>query len=325
MTLTVLMPCYNSGLFIEQAVKSILNQTFKDFQFLIINDGSTDNTEEIVLSFHDPRIIYKKKEHTGLSDSLNYGIKLAQTELIARMDADDLSHPKRLEKQYLFFRKIPGDKIISCWSAYFKQKNICYIINDKLESNTIKKNLLLHSYISHPGAFLSKSVVINNGGYKGEVFEDYDLWLRIRNKVNFYIMPEVLIFQRIRKDSLSRENYFRKQKIHYAIQEPYYINNIIDFGIENKYEKIKFCGWREYFYGSRRNAIKNWTKLGWKYFLDLRILIATIIMFLPANYFLKFKELRLRYRLNYLINYSSRENKLLRFEFNNIANKNYIL
>ncbi len=323
--ITVILPAFNDEKYIHNSIKSILNQTFKNFQFLIINDGSTDNTEKIILSFDDPRIIYKKKEHTGLSDTLNYGLSIAQTELIARMDSDDLSHPERLEKQYLFFRRIPGDKIISCWSAYFKKNNISFIINDKLESSTIKKNLLLHSYISHPGAFFSKSVVINNGGYKGEVFEDYDLWLRIRNKVNFYIMPEVLIFQRIRKDSLSRENYFKKQKIHYAIQVPYYSNNINDFGIENIFETIKFCGWREYFYGCRRNAIKNWTKLGWKYFLDLRILIATIIMFLPENYFLKFKELRLRYRLNYLIKYTSRENKLLRYEFFKIANKNYIL
>src|SRR2546425_317811 len=91
--ITVLMPAYNSSLYIDSAVKSILNQTFKEFEFLIIDDGSADNSEEEISKYKDSRINYTKLKHRGISVALNYGIKKASCDWIARIDADDLNTP----------------------------------------------------------------------------------------------------------------------------------------------------------------------------------------------------------------------------------------
>ena len=100
---TVLMSVYNGEKYLQEAIDSILEQTFKDFEFLIINDGSTDKTGEILESYHDLRIkIINNEKNIGLTKSLNKGLKLARGEYIARQDADDISMPERLEKEVEF-------------------------------------------------------------------------------------------------------------------------------------------------------------------------------------------------------------------------------
>ena len=100
---TVLMPVYNAELFLSEAIESILRQTWSDFEYLIINDGSTDNSRKIISSFRDPRIrLVDNPSNLGLTKSLNKGLELAEGEYIARQDADDISHPKRLERQVQF-------------------------------------------------------------------------------------------------------------------------------------------------------------------------------------------------------------------------------
>ena len=98
--LTVLMPVYNSEKYLAEAIESILSQSYTDFEFLIINDGSTDRSETIIKSYNDKRIIYiKNKSNLGLIKTLNKGISLVKTKYLARMDSDDKSHPERLKKQ----------------------------------------------------------------------------------------------------------------------------------------------------------------------------------------------------------------------------------
>src|SRR5437867_1168505 len=112
--LTVLMPVYNASKHLREAIESILGQTFTDFEFLIIDDGSTDNSIEIIRSYNDPRIRFLVNEHNlGISATLNKGIELSSTELIARMDADDLSYPDRLQQQYDYFQQYPETVMLS--------------------------------------------------------------------------------------------------------------------------------------------------------------------------------------------------------------------
>ena len=106
--ITVLMPVYNGEKYLQQAIESILKQTFTDFEFLIINDGSTDNSENIILSYDDSRIRYiKNEENLRLIRTLNKGIELAKGKYIARMDCDDISLPYRFEKQLKEFQNNP--------------------------------------------------------------------------------------------------------------------------------------------------------------------------------------------------------------------------
>jgi glycosyltransferase involved in cell wall biosynthesis len=172
------MPVYNAEQFVESSIKSVLNQTFSEFEFLIIDDGSTDSTEEIISSFNDSRIIYKKKPHTGLSDSLNNGLSLATYNWVARMDADDLAHPLRLEKQISFMNANPTYKVIASWYGVFENNKIKYTVKSDAKDFNIKKILSLHSPFCHAGVLYNKRTIMIEG-YRNLVFEDYDLWLRI--------------------------------------------------------------------------------------------------------------------------------------------------
>lgn len=120
---SVLMSTYNDELYLKESIESILRQTFTNFEFLIINDGSSDNTESIILSYTDPRIKYVKNEcNIGLTGSLNKGIALCQGMYIARMDADDISLPERLEKQYNFMRLNPSVAVCGTMAYYTDSK-----------------------------------------------------------------------------------------------------------------------------------------------------------------------------------------------------------
>lgn len=112
--ISVLMPAYNAEKYIKEAIESILNQTFSNFEFIIIDDGSIDATEEIIKSFKDSRIVYIKNEkNLGLIKTLNKGISIARGEFIARMDSDDISMPQRFELQLDVFKKYKGVDIVN--------------------------------------------------------------------------------------------------------------------------------------------------------------------------------------------------------------------
>ena len=98
--ITVLMPVYNAEKYIEKAIDSVLNQSFKDFELLIINDGSTDGSMDIIRNFNDPRIVVVNQANSGVAAALNTGVKLARGEFIARFDADDICYPRRFDEQY---------------------------------------------------------------------------------------------------------------------------------------------------------------------------------------------------------------------------------
>lgn len=106
--ISCIMPAYNAGKYLKVAIDSILNQTFKDFELIIINDGSSDNTEDIILSYDDSRIVYIKNERNlKLMKTLNKGIDKAKGEFISRMDSDDQAHPSLFERELQEFEKHP--------------------------------------------------------------------------------------------------------------------------------------------------------------------------------------------------------------------------
>ncbi len=310
--ISILMPTYNCAKYITSAIQSVLNQTFVEFEFLIIDDGSTDDSENIISKLKDDRIKYVKKQHSGLGDSLNYGLQIAQNDIIARMDADDIALPNRFEKQLLFHKANPHIDVVSCWYAIFANSKIKYIVKTPTEHQEIVKGLTLYSYISHPGCLYNRNTILKFGGYNSEVFEDYELWLRRRDELKFAIIPEVLILQRYRDDSLSHRNIKGKNSIHYQIQQRYFDSLSSNFNIRDSYEENSIRGWREYFYGSAKLARNYWIKSRLKLLLDYRMLLAFMVSFLPKTVFIEFKESNLSYRLNYLFQFYSKEFKQLR-------------
>ena len=313
---TVLMPVFNGAEYVKYAMKSILNQTFRDFEFLIIDDGSTDGTAEIVSTFKDTRINYQLIKHGGLGNALNYGLHIAAYDWVARMDADDLSHPLRLEKQIHILNNFDCD-VISCKYAMFTNKKLLYTVAVAEKHEDIKRRLALHSEISHPGVLYNRKIILEAGGYSPGVFEDYELWLRVKDRVKFYITPDVLCFVNYRSNSYSRKNQHRNNIEIYNIQAPYYDSDIsAEFMLRSKDIDL-VRGWREFFYGDRNKARIYWNKTIFKS-LNLRLITGYLLTFLGDQLLSLIKENRIRFRVQYLFNYYSTINRELRLALSDL-------
>ncbi len=156
-SVSIVMPVFNDSKYLKSAIKSILNQTYKDFEFIIINDGSEDDSEKKIDDFKDSRIVYKKTKRHGIADALNYGIEIASSDFIARMDADDLAISDRIEHQVNCVIKNHEYDVVSCRYAVFNNKQIFYIIETPEFNEDIKKGLMLHNVICHPGVIFKKN------------------------------------------------------------------------------------------------------------------------------------------------------------------------
>jgi glycosyltransferase involved in cell wall biosynthesis len=204
---TVLMSVYNGEKYLNEAIDSILGQTFKDFEFLIINDGSTDKTAEILKSYNDPRIkIINNEKNIGLTKSLNKGLKLARGEYIARQDADDISCDNRLERQIKFLDKNLDIAIVG--TNYFRineKGDIIQKIKRQEKDKNIKKYLLSGNQLGHGTIMFRKSCFEKVGFYREEFkfAQDYDLVLRFSEKYKLANIPETLYKWRINSNSVS--------------------------------------------------------------------------------------------------------------------------
>lgn len=307
MSVTVLMTTYNCAPYIKQAIKSVLIQTYKDFEFLIIDDGSTDNTEELVYEFNDSRIRYIKSTHIGRSSALNLGLKEAKNDLISFCDADDIIHPQKIEKQLALYKNL--NDLVFTDSAFFKKNKILYELRIQNDSNIIKRKIALHGHLG-PSILYNKKFIIENGGYNDKLtaFEDYDLLLRVMNNANIVILPEILYFQRLRKNSLSTTETMNKKHLVYEIQIPYFEDLTKHFDIILKTEQLLLKGWREFFYGSRSLCRSYWFEAGvgqW----NTKLIISLLLSYLPDNFLDFIKDKRLRLRLDYQRDHLIKNNK----------------
>jgi len=301
MNLSILITTYNCGNFIKSSIMSVLNQTHKCFELLVIDDGSNDNTEIIIKNFQDKRIKYIKIDHIGRSKALNYGLREAKYNWIALMDADDIWHPQKIERQLNNF-SFKKNEIIATWSAYFKQKTILYTVDTPLDVRELKEKMALHSFICNPSVIYNKNFVLENGGYDENLtrFEDYDFWLKALNKISFTIIPEYLVFMRIRVSSSSNENKSVTRKIVYELQEKYSDEKKNNLYSLNQAEKLRLKGWREYFYGNKIKVRSNWININ-LFTWDYRMCLAFVLTFFPSYILNIIREYRLRIRLKTFI------------------------
>ena len=193
---TVLMPVYNAEPFLREAIDSILNQTFTDFEFVIINDGSSDRSEEIIKSYTDPRIrYYKNEQNLKLIATLNKGIDLVSTPYIARMDADDISSPGRLERQVLFMNDSPDLAICGSWVWIFTDKKK-YLLRFPVGRDCVGSFLLFGNPLAHP-AVIMKQEILNKMGLRYDpvcsAAQDFDLWSRCWPSCAMDNIPQPLI------------------------------------------------------------------------------------------------------------------------------------
>jgi glycosyltransferase involved in cell wall biosynthesis len=218
------MSAYNAEKYIGEAIESVLAQTFKDFEFIIIDDGSEDNSLAIAQDYQakDSRIVIDSHENMGLGNSLNRAMKISKGEWIARMDADDIMLPNRLERQISYLQAHSEVDVASCWNYHINAsgKYIGKLVfpND-LHTREDNKRYLGENkpiHLLHPGVIMRKSVVLEAGGYKPIVpGQDIELWNRLleRNAV-IVCMPEILMKYRIHNESVTMSDYFKSLNYH---------------------------------------------------------------------------------------------------------------
>ena len=205
------MPVYNAEKFLKQAINNILSQSLTDFEFIIINDGSTDNSKNIINQYDDERIIYVEQENSGMAKALNVGASYCKGKFIARMDADDISEPDRLMNQYLFFKNHSNISVVS-GSFIYIDKNGNYLGRSFSITNPflIKKKLLNNGcVICHPSVMMKRKDFLDVGGYSevmGNRFTDYHLWVKfIKKGYKIQNMSEILLKYRIIESAVSSD------------------------------------------------------------------------------------------------------------------------
>lgn len=205
---SVVMPAYNAEKYIEDAIESILNQTFTDFEFIIINDGSSDKTKSIIQAFHDSRLVYlENSKNLGIVETLNKGLNYASGEYIARMDADDIAMPKRIEKQIKTMERNRTIGVLGTGTRVFGDGIETYDSHSSLNSDELKANLLFSTCLCHPSVMIRKNVLDRHylkydSQFKGA--EDYKLWWDIVQVSKLSCLPEPLHCYRIHPNQISQ-------------------------------------------------------------------------------------------------------------------------
>ena len=202
------MPCFNVETYIADAIQSVLNQTFHDFELLIINDGSTDQTLTTVRTFQDSRIVLINQEQQGIAKALNNGIKHARAPYIARFDADDICFPDRLEKQYKFMISNPEYIVTGSGAHYIDIKgNYIFtyrpIVNTNEEIQKLPENIcpFIHASVMY------RKEIVKSLGYSinAHSFEDHLLWLNLKNKGSMMNFTEPMLSVRLNPGSLTMD------------------------------------------------------------------------------------------------------------------------
>lgn len=197
--LSVILPAYNAELYIAAAVESILTQTYKNFELIIINDGSTDKTADIINEYKDSRIQIFTQKNQGLVASLNRGIEAAKGKHITRQDADDVSLPIRLQTQLKEFDKNPKLVVVGSSIGVMDLRGKVMHEHHVLLGNTeLKQELLVRSPFAHGSVMMRRDAVLKAGGYQGDEWpaEDYGLWLRLSAYGDFANIDEPLYVYR---------------------------------------------------------------------------------------------------------------------------------
>ncbi len=234
---SVLLPCYNASATLSEALDSLDRQTLSDFEIVAVDDGSTDDTLNVLNAWaaRDPRLCVIHQEHRGIIDALNAGLAACRAPLIARMDSDDRCHPQRLEKQVAHLGQYPETAVVGCRVVGFPAENVregfqVYLnwLNALLSDAEIRREIFIESPLPHPSVTFRRQVIQGAGGYQEHGWpEDYDLWLRLYlDGLHFARLPEVLLEWREHPQRLTRtdgrysvENFLRA-KAHYLMLGP---------------------------------------------------------------------------------------------------------
>lgn len=277
--ISVLMPVYNTEeKFLREAIESILNQTFTDFEFIIINDGSTNNAEDVICSYNDERIKYiKNEQNIGVSASANLGLNEAKGKYIARMDSDDVSTKERLETQYKFLEENPQYQLCSTRISKAKGNPSPRSMNFEY----LKAKLMFRGNpIIQPTVMFNKEFFIKNSLYYSTIpyGEDWDLWFSLSLVGKFVVLPNKLLFYRQHPNQANKTY----EKRHYEFCKKHFEKSfkilgfefneetkelLLNFLVDLESEKISFEQWKALILELKRllEFVKESKKVSYKY------------------------------------------------------------
>jgi glycosyltransferase involved in cell wall biosynthesis len=236
-TVSVLLPCFNAATTLGEALNSLANQTFPDFEIIAVNDGSDDSTLSLLNDWahRDDRMRVINQPHQGIIPTLNTGLESCKSVYIARMDADDICHPQRLERQIAYLEHHPETAVVGCLVQGFPTSMVrrgfqIYLswLNSLVSDAEIRQQIFVESPFAHPSVMMRKTWLDKVGGYQDMGWpEDYDLWLRLYLAgARFAKVPEFLLEWRELPQRLTRsdnryslENFLRA-KAHYLVKGP---------------------------------------------------------------------------------------------------------
>lgn len=235
---TVLMPVYNGERFLRDAIGSILNQTFTDYEFLIINDGSTDRSVDIIKSYSDKRIkLIENDKNRGLIATLNKGIELARGEYLARMDCDDISLPERFAVQVDFMDNHPAIAVCGAWCKLIgiHEGDIWRYPSDP---DKIRCMLLFESVLVHPSVMMRRELMSSQGLFYSPSFphaEDYELWVRTSRTCQLANIEKILLLYRTHPDQVGT----RHSRVKYKSADSIYKLFLNELGITPTGEEME--------------------------------------------------------------------------------------
>ena len=306
MKVTIIMTAYNAETFINQAIESVLSQTYKNFEFIIVNDGSTDRTLGFIREFErvDNRIIVIDHANIGMGESLNQAIEISKSELIFRMDADDIMMSNRLEEQLSFMNENPKISVLSCLAYYIGKKNkvIGKTFSDLKEVEDCRRYYRDNEVIGllHPGVVFRKSIIQNIGGYRGKFWpaEDIDLWNRLVEKGHDIVtLQKILMNYRVHGGSTITSKFIESRKKYEWVREtmwnrrkgnsePAWDDFLNDFNTKSILEKLN---WKRKAYAKNHYRAGGFDYANRKYLSFLLHLIGAFVL-QPRYAFFKLKK-----------------------------------
>jgi glycosyltransferase involved in cell wall biosynthesis len=230
---SVVMPVYNGEKYLDESIKSILNQTFRDFEFIILNDGSFDSTPRLLADYaaRDPRlIVHHFASNQGLPSILNFGIRQARGEYIARMDMDDVSLPERFENQVRFLDSHDDVAVVGTGVRFIDdQGNAIEEVHHPADHDLIKWYLCFYNPIAHPSVMIRKTFFEQVGGYNKILrrSQDYDLWWRLSMEYQLANLDGVYIL--LRQHHKQASTVYRNEQVLSAIKiSSKYVSRLLD-------------------------------------------------------------------------------------------------
>lgn len=261
---TFLLPVYNGEKYLAETLQSISNQTFQDFETLIINDGSTDGTQKIIDEFskRDGRIRCITRENCGLIATLNEGLDRIESKYITRIDADDLCHRQRLELQIQYMEANPQIGVSGTYLRFFGDDD--FEFRYPVQSEELKANIIFRPPFGHPSVIMRKDLISRNNLYYDADFvdcEDYKLWLDMMEFTEFGNIPYSLLFYRKHGESISDRSQIQEegsQRIRQiAIRKAGISPEIIPFHLDlctRSYDRIELEYWPVYLWELKKKG-----------------------------------------------------------------------